>query len=183
MGDWFQRLADVQATGDEAAALGADLVKWLLKTEVVAGEPVDECVLGGTGYRPGRRYAEALADPAEDWFLKFQINGVEVVTERTVFDAGQGELCVLCPRCLNEVEFDDVIEPGIAEWWSGAGNGDRACPRCGARSALNEWDWQPPWAFGYLGLEFWNWPPLSERFIDATGKRLGHRLVPVLGKL
>jgi hypothetical protein len=30
-----------------------------------------------------------------------------------------------------------------------------------AKSFLNEWKWQPPWAFGYLIAEFWNWQPVS----------------------
>jgi hypothetical protein len=48
---------------------------------------------------------------------------------------------------------------------------------------LNDWRWQPPWGFGYLGFEFWNWPPLSQGFIAEVGRRLGHRTVLVAGKL
>ncbi|MCL2582368.1 MAG: zinc-ribbon domain-containing protein [Streptosporangiales bacterium] len=183
MGNWFQTLVDIEATADEAAVLGKSLIDWLLHTGVIAGEPSNDCVLGGDGYRPGERYATALADPSEDWFLGPGVNGVRATTESNVFHAGQLGVHVECPRCQNEVDFEDAIVPGIDDWLFDGGTGIRPCPGCGTRFTLNGWNWQPPWAFGYLGLEFWNWPLLSKQFIASVGERLGHRLVVVEGKV
>lgn len=52
---------------------------------------------------------------------------------------------------------------------------------CGRVVGLNDWRWQPPWGFGYLGFKFWNWPPLAQGFIAEAGRRLGHRTVLVAG--
>jgi len=44
---------------------------------------------------------------------------------------------------------------------------------------LAEWRGPWPWGFGNLGLTFWNWPPLSEKFVQTITSKLRHRTVLV----
>lgn len=182
VGQHFQKLADIGAAGSDAPALAAELISWLVEAGIISGAADAGCVLAGTGYPPGPRYHDAVTTAGGDRVLSLRTNGVAVVTGRTVFHGDPGA-DVSCPGCGTPVRFAEVIAPAIGEWHAGAGNGSRPCPQCGTRHALNEWDWQPPWAFGYLGVEFWNWPPLSRTFAQRVSSRLGHRCIVASGKL
>jgi hypothetical protein len=69
------------------------------------------------------------------------------------------------------------------EWYEQKGPGILACPHCGEERPITEWQHDPPWGFGYLGFEFWNWPPFEPSFVEAAAKQLGHRVILVEGKL
>src|SRR5262245_25168520 len=96
MGSWYQVIADVEATAEEAEALGARVLDWLVATGVVVGEPTD-CVLSSdAGHAPGPNYTAALDGP-DELLLTLHTNGVEVITGRTVFYS-MGTERVTCPR-------------------------------------------------------------------------------------
>jgi hypothetical protein len=78
------------------------------------------------------------------------------------------------------------LEPwhdAIDAWWSGDAAAVYACPKCGVPERLAEWRGAAPWYFGYLGLQFWDWSPLSERFIQEVTTQLGHRTGVLSSKL
>ncbi len=191
MGDWYQTIADVQATPDESADLAATVLAWLVDAGIVLGEPTD-CVLSGEGqgYPPGPNYAAAVTE-AEPHLLALRTNGVAVVTGRTVFYS-MGADTVTCPACGRRTELtDEDGEPNdawhelsdtISVWFDG-GSGTHACPNCRNPVELNDWTWSPPWGFGHLGFTFWNWPPLNPQFLAEAARRLGHRTVYPVGKL
>jgi hypothetical protein len=200
MGDWFQTVGDVEATREEAPALAATGLSWLVAAGVVAAEPHESCVLGkGPGYPPGPRYAEAVTAPDERLALLWT-NGMRVSTCRTVFDFGQDEIRHAgCPRCGavarfvdEERECGDPLRCDAAAWqpfdaairqWFEGGDGLLACPGCAAPVGLNDWHWEPVWGFGHLAFHFWNWPTLRPEFVAEFARRLGHRVVCVSGKL
>jgi hypothetical protein len=74
------------------------------------------------------------------------------------------------------------FSPVVGEWCAGR-TGVRACPACSKPVGINEWTWSPPWGFGYLGFQFWNWPILDPGFVSAVSDRLGHRTVRPCGRL
>jgi hypothetical protein len=154
--------------------MAAQLASWLIKTGIISGDANADCVLSGTGYPPGPRYHDAVTTAGTDRFLSLRTNGMALVTGRTVFYGDPGA-DVSCPGCGTQIRFAEVIVPAMEEWHTGTGSGCRPCPQCGMRHSLNEWRWQPPWAFGYLGAEFWNWPPLSTVFVLHVSSRLGHQ--------
>src|SRR5215475_5498928 len=184
MGDWFQVIADVDATPQEADRLGAEVLSWLIDQGVVVADHSD-CALGGKGHRPGPNYAVATVETDERLY-GLTTNGVCVVTGRSVFYS-MGVDQVVCPRCGTTVvdkqdegswdEFSSVIDE-----WYGGGSGLSVCKNCGQSVGINDWAWSPPWGFGYLGFEFWNWPMLAPGFVEAVSKRLGHRTVQPFGK-
>src|SRR5260370_26802620 len=59
------------------------------------------------------------------------------------------------------------------------------CPQCDRMIEFNDW-WRvggPPFAVGFLGLPFWNWPELSGQFVQQVEDRLGHLVVVTGGQL
>jgi hypothetical protein len=177
LNDSFQTIVDLQATGDEAEALAALVLAWMVGEGIVEAASRDGWV--GEGHAPGPRYTTAVVQP-DSGLHKLWNNGLEVVTGRTVFHSVDVD-AIACPHCQMAV-VRDWLRPAIQEWLAGAA-GTRRCRGCGRVMGLNDWCWRPPWAFGYLGLQFWNWPPLTKRFVAEVGHRLGHRTVLAAGKL
>jgi hypothetical protein len=171
------------------------VVGWLAREGIIAVEPTD-CVLGAeSGYPPGPRYTAAVTESGE-CLLQLRTNGVEVCTSRTVFAPARGEMGpVVCPHCRQTVELEDPATGQIApQWepfsdalnaWMGGGPGEVRCPQCGQVAGFNDWRWIGEWPFavGFLGFTFWNWPPLSESFIAQMASHLEHRVVVTRGKL
>jgi hypothetical protein len=189
VGEWFETIADVEATDEEAEGLAAATLAWLMDTGIVLAETTD-CVLGDVGYPPGPRYATAVTE-ADPRLPTLRTNGVEVITGRTVFYS-MGADQVTCPRCYQvTVLTDDRGQPNqtwhelsdtIGTWFEGGG-ADYQCPNCGHLVGLNDWTWSPAWGFGHLGIKFWNWPRLSPHFLAEVSQRLGHRTVHPCGKM
>jgi endogenous inhibitor of DNA gyrase (YacG/DUF329 family) len=189
MGEWFQTIADVEATPDAAEDLAAATLAWLIASGIVVAEETD-CALSGLAHAPGPRYLTAVVE-ADPSLFTLRTNGVQFDTGRAVhYSMGADE--VTCPRCQHTVALTDErgapndawqdLADTIDVWYSG-GTGERPCPHCGYAVGLNDWTWSPPWGFGYLGITFWNWPPLHPRFLAGIGERLGHRTVHPYGKV
>ena len=92
-----------------------DILKWLVSKDIVKAE-LSECTLGNLGY--------AFSDGAqyivlEPHFLPYQldINGLEITTERTIFNTGQNGIdCIVCPNCTeNIVDNEWDLDP----WYQG----------------------------------------------------------------
>jgi hypothetical protein len=100
---------------------------------------------------------------------------------------------VVCPRCENMVvlEESETAQP-TAYWdrfsdaldsWCQGGSGEVQCVHCDGVIGFNDWRWIGRWPFavGFLGFTFWNWPPLRDSFIAQVAKRLEHRVVVTRG--
>ncbi|GAB3842356.1 hypothetical protein ACFPIJ_42880 [Dactylosporangium cerinum] len=186
MGDWFQTIADLDATSAEAPGLAGGLVAWLVADGIVSAERTD-CVFGADeGHPPGPRYTEAFDGP-DCVVLTLRTNGLHAWSGRTVVHPGQGSVEVGCPRCDTVEPFDEPLGAAFFEAidaWYAQRPSDTACRHCSRTIAVNEWRWPDgAWAFANLGLTFWNWPPLSDDFVAGIGSRLGHRIRLVAGKL
>jgi len=194
MGDYFEIIADAEATEDQAAGLAASVVSWLAHEGIIAAQPAD-CVLGAeSGYPPGPRYTAAVTEPDEG-LLRLWANGVEVCTTRAVFSPAQGTVgSAVCPLCGQSTDLDDPATGEVTpQWepfsdafsaWMEDGPGEVRCPRCGQVARLNDWRWiNEPFVVGFLGFTFWNWPLLSESFIAQVASHLEHRVIVIRGKL
>lgn len=190
MGDSFQTIVDIDATADSAPDLAAAAVGWLVERGILLGTTTD-CVLGaGSGHAPGPRYAGAVTE-TDPHLHTLRTNGLEVTTGRTIFRSSEADH-ITCPHCATTTRLTDgtgspndawgsVLET-IDTWYTG-GAGAHPCPACGRTAGLNDWRWSPPWGFGFLGLTFWNWPPLTDDFAAAVAGVLGHRTARPAGKL
>jgi hypothetical protein len=123
---------------------------------------------------------EAIGGPAyQESFLGLSTNGVEFAVGRRVFDAGGNGIELQCDACGVSFEPDDLWSDAVGAWFSGDDLVSFPCPSCGQQALLTEWRGPWPWGFGNLGIAFWNWPPLSDDFIHAIARKLGHRTVLV----
>jgi hypothetical protein len=182
MGDYYQTIADIDADAQSAGELAKRLCEWMISRRIIVPEKSD-CVMDKTlGHSPGENY-ELAAKQTNDLLFKLTTNGARFISERTVFYAGGGkDPTLVCPRCDMRFEYNDEWSAAIGEWFEGKGPGLLACVHCHAEAPITEWQHDPLWAFGYLGVEFWNWPDLRPEFIDDVSKFLGHRVRLVRGK-
>ncbi|MFI9533028.1 hypothetical protein ACIG56_07275 [Nocardia fusca] len=198
VGDWFQTIVDKDVSAQNAQALAANILDWLISSGVVVAER-DDCVLGAeSGHRPGPAVGAVVDSAAGDSsFRDLWTNGLAIVTERSVFDAGQGDpIAVSCPRCGTATRLVDDCYELIPEVWELFGSGIHAwaegqddavvpCPSCAQQVEPTDWIWADDYfALGHLGFKFWNWPPFRPDFVAEFGRRLGdHRIALVEGKL
>jgi len=139
-------------------------------------------LLGAAMVSPAWRAAleEAIEGPAyEESFLGLMVIGVKFAVGRQVFDACGNGIELECDACGMSFEPDDSWSDAVGAWFSGDNLVSFPCPSCGQQALLTEWRGPWPWGFGNLGIAFWNWPPLSDDFIHAITRKLGHRTVMV----
>jgi hypothetical protein len=169
VGDTFQAIVDVEATAEEADELADRVLDWLVE--------IGELDRVESAHRNEAR-----------------VEGLEVVTRRTVFWSLTGEQELGCPSCgwttapegfgveAADGAWRDVLGEAVGTWYEG-GPDRLACLRCHHEAGLNDWHWSPPWGFGYLGFRFWGWPPFRPEFLAELAALLGHRTVHPYGKL
>ncbi|WP_141579520.1 hypothetical protein [Actinomadura sp. WMMA1423] len=191
MGDHFQIIVDLDATAADAAELGGRALDWLVREGIVRAGRTD-CVPGArTGHPPGEKWAKAVLEP--DWE---PTDGLDIKKGRRVFLGGQGDArYAICPRCAARTWFyterwEPIEEASTAfdeaiRTWDATGEAKARCPSCEQDSDLTAWRWDGDYyAFGYLGLEFWNWPVFAPRFLADLARVLDdHRVAAVGGKL
>ncbi|MCX4823883.1 hypothetical protein OG883_29215 [Streptomyces sp. NBC_01142] len=194
MGDFFQRIVDVEVTQEEAGPLAERMVDWLVAEGVITREMSGDAVYSLTvdeGHVPGPNWARAVSDPS------WEPAPVAVVVGRDYHVGGQGEdeaEWANCPRCDTKTviidypesfEADDEVwqpfEDGIAAWKE-TGEGSAVCSACGVPVPITEWEWSWGFALGALAFDFWGWPPLDDSFVAEFGKQLGHRTDEHSGK-
>jgi len=182
MGDSYQIIVDRDVLADDAPALAERMRAWLVERGIIQAT-VSDCILGGPGYRPGPAYAETLEDPSD---LSFQHSaGLRLnVGHRIVFHAVGGQVtCRFCAAQVDLAEHGETWGESVDAWYAGDDAAAFTCPVCGRSEHLTEWTGRWPWGFGSLGLEFWNWTPLSDRFVQEVAKELRHRTTLVSSEL
>jgi len=183
MGDYFQTLADIDASLEEAEFVAARIRNWLIELKIIEPEPRN-CVLGinGVGYPP-LNYEQVIDEPPGSYYDIRQLaaNGLEIEIGRKVFHNGQSGVTITCPKC--GARCGDKWAEAISEWYENKGAGLLKCLQCETEHPVTDWNFNPAWGFGNLGFTFWNWPPLKQSFIDELKRRIAHRTVFVADKL
>lgn len=183
MSDSYQIIVNRDASEAEAPRLRERMEHWLAERGVL-GAAAEQGLGEGPHFQPGPAYGTTLESPKprilkrpSGWFT-FNVG------RRIVFSIPGGE--VTCRACGARVDLDehgDAWTEAVGLWSDGGDAAEFACPECGQPERLTEWGGEWPWGFGNLGLEFWNWTPLSERFVREVTAQMGHRTVLVRGKL
>jgi hypothetical protein len=171
--DGSQILVVMDVAPERAEDLARDVRRWLV------AEGVIEPAAGGGEHAPGPRRRAAIEGEAPDAAWSFEPNTVSLRVGRQVFDAGGNGVEVRCDACGEAYEPGEGWIDAVGAWAGGEDAASYACERCGAAAPLAAWRGPWPWGFGSLGVEFWNWPPLSEAFVEGLGQHLGHDLVLV----
>lgn len=173
----YRTIVDLDASEEEAEHLAEKVRDWLVARGIIQRGPADGLV-DDERYAAGPGFAQSIEEPElagedEGWS---RADGLEVKVGRTVFFAVGVELT--CRACGRDVEpEDEAWGSAVDAWYEGDDTVTLPCPHCGHAEKLTEWDGPYPWAFANLGFEFWNWPPLSERFVREVAEQLGgHRV-------
>jgi len=183
MGDYYQTAVDLDADIQSAEATALRLCDWMISQEIIVGSQTD-CVLGDyLGHAPGKNYTLAAKEAYPPLF-ELRTNGVAVIAKHSVFySVGVGDIILVCAACGKRFGSNDSWSAAVENWQTGNGPSILPCERCGAAAPITEWQHDPPWAFGNVGVEFWNWPSLREDFLNALGEVVGHRFRLVYGKI
>ncbi|MRX64668.1 hypothetical protein [Maribacter luteus] len=182
--------------------LGQKILQWLQSNEIIEQEPSD-CILSTKtkGYKPGKNHTSAIG--YDEDLLRLKVCGVEVKTEREVFNVGAFTPMTKleCPNCrANRFEgitpqdfFTDnctkeqlnlfhTVFPEFDKWT----NNEKAtlvCPHCSNESNLSDYGTDQSIAFSNLGFTFWNWPDLNEEFLMDLKSVIGIEIVRMNGHL
>lgn len=197
MGDYFERIVDLDVTAEDAPELAERMLRWMTGEGLLTRERSSEGVYSqgaGWGYVPGPKWSTAVRNSE---FVGPQAGPVAVLVGRDAYVGGQGmdePEYARCPRCDARtviVDYPDEFEANDEVWrpfregidaWRSTGRGSAPCPACGKRVAVTEWCWDHSYALGALAFDFWNWPPIADGFWTEFGRRLGHRTVVQMGK-
>jgi hypothetical protein len=194
MGDSYQIIAFPDVTAQQAAELGERARSWLIERGILAREATDCVLSSGLGHGPGPNYVlaiieEDISPELKPYILDFRTlwtNGMGLITGHSVFHPSEGafdEFQMPCPSCGAENSGPNRWCEAVSGWYEGGQPPPITCTACGSATAITEWSVNPPWAFGYLGLKFWNWPPLKPEFLSDLAAYLGQRSVVVTGRL
>lgn len=198
MSDNYQTFAFDSIDEKDAHAVADHAIRWLVSRGYIA-DALSECSYGsdGLGHKPCPNWREII-DEVElqrlwnvwsartgkpspsahediERFLALQINGVEASRRRSVHTSGQNcgpGLEGTCPGCKAKFEPDFDLAELAGRWWEREAVA-LACPSCLVESRLEDWDWQPDWAFAEAAVTFWNWPPICAEAISDLSTALG----------
>jgi hypothetical protein len=197
MGDFFERIIDVEVTAEEAGPLADRMVDWMVTEGLITREMSSDGMYSLTvddGYKPGPNWERAVADSSDPSWLP---RPVAVIIGRDYHVGGQGEDeadSATCPRCATRtviIDYPESFEADQEAWqpfrdgiaaWKKTGEGNVVCPGCKASVPVTEWDFGSSFALGSLAFDFWGWPPLNVGFYAEFGKQLGHRTEEQMGK-
>jgi ribosomal protein S27E len=164
----------------EREQAGARVVANLVARGIIEAAETDS-TLGATGHRPGPKFAEALEDPRDQSFLRLAVNGLEVRLPEVGFelfvspDGGFPE--VSCPDCGRKLEAKTLT--ARLDQLNDESPVPVRCRGCGNGFDIVDWQPAPSSAFGNLAFAFWNWSPLSKRFIEEVAGWCGDPVVRV----
>jgi hypothetical protein len=191
VGDRFDNIVfpDVSETAAEA---GGSLILHSLHELGIVQRELGDSPLGGLGYAPGANWKDAVVNGEQDDFLSRRTNGMRVKTGPEVYfiptDGVRGR-CPVCNADQPEPFFDTKYLPGLELWMVDDGAHALDCQECLMSSKMKLWTtWHPaykdqPFALGFLGITFWNWPELHKSRFDEFGVVLQSRVIYQYGKL
>ena len=196
MGDFFERIVDVEVDAAEAGALAERVVEWMVSRGWLLRETSGEAMYSlhvERGYVPGPEWSRIAGDWGADWIP----GPVAVTVGRHAHHPGQGDTepaSATCPRCGKTaviIDYPRRWEADPAVWqpfsdaieaWERTGDGPVICPACTAPSPVTAWRFADDFALGALAFDFWGWPPLTADFLTELTACLGHRTRHHTGK-
>ncbi|GAA4239410.1 hypothetical protein GCM10022291_33600 [Postechiella marina] len=182
--------------------LSEKILKWLQTKEIIESE-LSDCILSTKkkGYKPANKHTDAIG--YNENILSLQVCGLEVKTEREVFNAGAFTpfTKLECPNCntnrfkgISPQDFytENCTEEQLNRFntvfpefdkWSNNKDTSLTCPHCLTKSNLASYKTDNSIAFSNLGFTFWNWPDLKEEFLMELKTEIGMDIVRMNGHL
>lgn len=154
----------------EHTSKAQEILKWLVEQDIVKST-LSDCVLDSHGGYAVSEGAKKVVLYPEELPWELVTNGLDIITQRTVFDTcGNGLDELTCPSCkTNLVDSDWDF---FLDWYEEKSN-DITCPACNVAAEVHLFQFSPAWGFSNLGFTFWNWGYLKDDFIKQMQERLG----------
>jgi len=169
MSDYSQTIVDREATAENAVERARRAMDWLISQGIIEGTPEPDAAVVDPGHRPGPRFEEWLDEPAGWHPTKLlRWNGVQAIAEKRVFHTTMFDSFEMTCPLGHRTEAPEAWWDAIDEWWDESGPALVRCAACGTGYPLPVIDLEPPFAFGFLGITFWNWPELPDALIDGV---------------
>lgn len=147
------------------------ILDWLITGNII--KPIlTDCVLSSDkGYPVSDGARSITTDPD---FLPFDLitNGLEIVASKQVFHTDQNDIeKIICPSCNSDLGTEDWSF--FTEWQEDENSTLINCPICKKASDIHQFVFTPEWGFSDLGFIFWNWPGLTDSFVNEFKNKLG----------
>lgn len=147
-----------------------EILNWLVSKDIVENTSTD-CTYGSEyGYAISEGAKRVISLPDD---LPYHIipNGLDIVTERRVFDTGQNGMneCI-CPHCKENIALEEW--DFISKWYENESN-NITCTKCGKESEIHLYSFEPEWGFSNLGFTFWNLVDFTDEFLAEFKQKLG----------
>jgi hypothetical protein len=149
-------------------AKAKEILDWLISKNIV--EPIlSDCVLSSDNGYAISEGAKLVTTFPDDLPFDLATNGLEIITGRQVFDTGENGIDeLICPNCKENI----VHENWDFSPWNDQKSGNLICPLCKHETEIHHFTFDPDWGFSDLGFTFWNWPELTEEFIEEFKVKL-----------
>jgi len=147
-----------------------EILKWLISRDIVKPNLTD-CILSSkkNGYAISVGAIQISRFPDHLPFNSLT-NGLEILTERRVFDTGENWIDkLICPHCKENIAFH---EWDLDAWYSRQSD-NFTCALCRHQTDIHDFTFEPDWGFSDLGFKFWNWGEFTDEFMADFQKRLG----------
>jgi hypothetical protein len=157
-----------------------EILDWLVSLDIVKPTP-SNCILAmSDGYEISKGAIQITNNPD---LLPFSqsVNGLEIIKERQVFHTGQNGIeKLICPSCRQDISNEDW---DFLNEWAENNSNDITCPLCRTPGEIHNYECTPEWGFSDLGFTFWNWPPLTDDFLNMFRQMLQVDLAIVYTKI
>ena len=158
-----------QSTYPNKESKAKEILEWLVSLDIVKPTPSD-CILSSSEGYAISNGARLITTETDYLPFDFGVNGLEIITERQVFDTGQnGMEKLICPSCKQDIANEDW---DFFNEWSENKSNNLTCPLCNISTDIHQFKFIPDWGFSDLGFTFWNWPGFTENFIEDFKKKL-----------
>ncbi|MFC8384036.1 hypothetical protein [Nocardia sp. NPDC057272] len=196
MGDFFERIVDLEVAAVDAGASAERMVDWMVSRGWLLRETSGEAMYSldvEEGYVAGPDWVEIAQHWGDDWTPA----PVAVIVGRNAHYPGQGAVepsTASCPQCQATtviIDYPQAWEADPVVWqpfseaidsWKGTGEGAVTCVTCTTASPVTSWQWGDGFVLGALAFDFWGWPPLTDEFVAEFTAELGHRTARHTGK-
>lgn len=170
MSDYSISIVPKRSTFPDKEVKVKEIFDWLISLDIVKPD-LSDCVLSAEN---GYAISDGVSNIVEDIdFLPFglNVNGLNIITERKVFDTGQnGMERLICPNCKQDISAE---EWSFFDDWTENKSDNIICPLCKTANDIHQFEFTPEWGFSDLGFTFWNLAVLKPTFISEFRQRLG----------
>jgi len=168
MSDYSISFVSKQSSFPNNNVKAKEIIDWLIYQDIIKPN-LTNCILSSEkGYSISDGAKQITISPDK---LPFSLitNGLEIITERQVFDTGENFIDeLICPDCNENI----VSEEWDLSPWSNQESDNLICPLCGNEAEIHDYIFKPEWGFSDLGFTFWNWPDFTKKFIDEFKEKL-----------